>query len=632
MQFALTKHRIYVLLPILALTFLTYLPALSNGFTNWDDDKYILMNDAIKGLSAAHVRTHFTQFFEGNYHPLSLLSLSLDHAIGGLDPFVYHLINLVFHLVNTALVYYVVLLVSGRLPIAAVAALLFGIHPMHVESVAWIAERKDVLYAFFFLVSLVAYIHYVRTDKTRFFVWSVVLFLCSMLSKAMAVSLVVTLVALDVFLGRKLLSRKVLLEKVPFVLFALVLGWVAIVAQQSKGAVIEGFLLWHQRLLVACYGLVQYVWKLMLPLGLSPFYAYPAVREGLLPSTFWFYPVIVLVLAGLVVASFRYSRLAVFGAVFFAVNVALVLQWFPVGSALMADRYVYVASIGFFLIVGTVYDSLLGSRYPRLAGVALAVYTALLCVSTYRYTQIWKDDITLWNSVIAKRAVLGPAVLQPWHDAAVHETVRQSDRRFLEGGRNQPALCGGVPEPRRGKEGSQGLRRRDCGFQTGDCDQSDLRGRVREPRKYAGVIGSARRSDRHLQSGDRAWRRSRARERPSREERNRELRRRRPPGRLSRLATGERAWPSGRAGAHRGILQVALGALRRDTDKRERRPAEGLIRQPAQRACGLWRPATEAIRLSQQISAVSRSRAARRCYRSLARPAALLPSRTRRER
>jgi hypothetical protein len=389
---------------ILAVTALVYAPSLVNGFTNWDDDRYVLQNPAITSLAGPYLAAHFTRFLEGNYHPLTMISLSVDYAVGGLDPFVYHLTNLLLHLLNTVLAYGLVRLLIDSPAAAAACALLFGMHPLHVESVAWVAERKDVLYALFFLSSLISYVRYVKTQRMSYYWWALALFIGSLLSKAMAVSLSLTLFALDHFLSRRLTSRRVLQEKVPFLLLSLAFGLVAMAAQASQGAVVpEGYFAFHERLLIASRGLVQYVVKLFVPFDQTAFYAYPPMTDGALPAVYWLFPILVLLGTGAIAVLARRSRVVLFGCLFFLLNIGLVLQVFPVGSAMMAERYVYVSSLGLFLMIGDAYSRLLATRYGSMATLLLAGYAVFLGASTYRYVQVWQDDLTLWDAVIARQ-------------------------------------------------------------------------------------------------------------------------------------------------------------------------------------------------------------------------------------
>ena len=194
---------------VLVLTYIAFFPSIKNGFTNWDDNVYVAENSLITKLSGDHVKQIFNtaNSVSNNYHPLAILSLALDYKISGYNPKTYHITNLLFHLLNTALVFWFIFLLSGKkVHAATITALFFGIHPMHVESVAWISERKDVLYVFFFMAGLIAYYKYISIsgkNKVFLYVFVLLLFLLSVLSKAMAVVFPMVLLLIDYYKGRK---------------------------------------------------------------------------------------------------------------------------------------------------------------------------------------------------------------------------------------------------------------------------------------------------------------------------------------------------------------------------------------------------------------------------------------------
>ena len=164
----LTPNNRICLTFVLLATFIVLLPNLDNGWVNWDDHKYVLENPLIRSLAVENIAAIFTQReFMGNYHPLTLLSLAVDFSLFGLDARGYHATNLLLHLANTALVFWLFTLLGLRSAAAALVALLFGVHPMHLESVAWISARKDVLYGLFFLSGLIAYLNFLLRAESR---------------------------------------------------------------------------------------------------------------------------------------------------------------------------------------------------------------------------------------------------------------------------------------------------------------------------------------------------------------------------------------------------------------------------------------------------------------------------------
>lgn len=417
------------MLAILVVTVLAYLPALENGFTNWDDNSYVLENPLIRNLDWETCKALFVgpdKFFMGNFHPLTMLSLALDYQIAGFEPWIYHLTNLLLHLLSTALVFFLVHRMFSNVTLALIVAGLFGVHPIHVESVVWVSERKDVLYTTFYLAALLAYVRYLDEQRPRFYLLALFLFVSSLLAKGQAVALSVTLVAIDLFRERPLLDRKVILEKAPFFALSLGFGIVAIVAQQQSGAVAEGSTFdVSERLLFACYGFVQYLIKLLAPTDLAAIYPYPARIEGGLPLSFWFYPLPALaILAGFVLAV-RRSKPVAFALAFFIINIFLVLQLLPVGNAIMADRYAYVPSIGFFLLIALGYRFAVQHRASMQTplSVTLVVYLSVLAFGTHAQSQVWYSSITLWNDVITKY----PGAVSAWNNRGA---IRRKNKNF----------------------------------------------------------------------------------------------------------------------------------------------------------------------------------------------------------
>jgi tetratricopeptide (TPR) repeat protein len=400
---------------------IVHLRVLGNDFVNFDDVFYITRNPLIAALSPANLQSWFTGFYFGNYQPLTLLSLALDHRLAGPDPRVFHAVNLLLHALNTLLVFHLVRLLFARERgpwLAAATAALFAVHPLLVESVAWAAQRKDVLYALFYLGSLVAYVAFAQRPAgagRRLYVASVLLFALSLLSKAMAVSLVGVILAVDLYLRRlpRLSGRGIddpsrptmpayLREKLPYLILALAAGVTAVLAQRS--AAFLGSPELHtplQRAAIAGYGFAHYAAQLVLPLGLSAYHPYPAMGGGVPPGFLPHLAFVAAAAAGLVLALRRHPA-AAFAILFYGVNILPVLQWLPVGDFIVAERFAYLASIGVFLLLALGLREL-AVRRRRLRAPLIAAFIAylvLLGVLTDRRCGVWRDSVTLWNDVL----------------------------------------------------------------------------------------------------------------------------------------------------------------------------------------------------------------------------------------
>ncbi len=398
------RERLLAISLLLILTAAALSPVLFDGFTNWDDQIMITQNTKITSLSPDNLKLFFTAPHERLYHPLVLLSYAVDYKIAGMNPFIFHLTNLILHLLTTVLVFWFIYLLTGRTAVSFLAALLFGIHPMHVESVVWLSERKDVLYAFFFLGALVSYLKYKKTGRQVFSALTLVLFLLSLLSKPMALTLPFLLLLIDYFLDCKLDLKKAR-EKWPYYILFMIFTAVMIWAHYYSQAIepIPAFSIIN-KLGFVCYGIIFYIVKLFFPLKLSNYYPLPHDPQGLLPIAYYLAPAALLLLAAGVLFSLKYTRKIFFGGMFFLIVIAPVLQIMPVGIGVLADRYTYISYIGLFYILSSgivwVYDR--KPQFKALILVVLVLITGALCFLTFQRALIWKDGLSLWEDVIKK--------------------------------------------------------------------------------------------------------------------------------------------------------------------------------------------------------------------------------------
>ena len=389
---------------ILAITAIIYFPSLNNEFVNWDDDLYITDNVKVVHLNAESIKSFFTEAIAANYHPITMLSLAIDYQLVGQNPSWYRAVNILLHLLNTILVFYFAYVISGRKKeIGLITALLFAVHPMHVESVVWIAERKDVLYTFFFMISLIYYASYLELKEQKNLILAFVFFVLSVLSKPAAVVLPLVLLLLDYWYDRKF-EAKQMLEKVPFFILSLIIG-IATINIQADSAIgdLENHDFIH-RIAFASYGFVMYIIKVVFPFKLAALHPYPSVTNGL-PMLYMLMPLAALAILVGVFWSKKYTKVAVFGFLFFIINVILVLQFVSVGMAIMSERYTYVPYIGLFfaLAYGLYYLLNNETKIPRNAVLgALGVYVAILCLLSFDRTKVWQNTEKLWTDVIEK--------------------------------------------------------------------------------------------------------------------------------------------------------------------------------------------------------------------------------------
>jgi tetratricopeptide (TPR) repeat protein len=385
-------------------TFLIFSPTLGNDFTNWDDNLYVTNNPDITVFSAKNIAKVFSTIYVGNYQPLTLLSYMADFSISGLNAATFHLSNLLLHCANSILVF---LLIAAfvKNPLASLlGALLFALHPLRVESVAWIAERKDVLTAFFYFLSLLTYVYYVKTYKRFLFVISSIAMILSFLAKPMAVTIPVVMLLID-FLHRRPMHSRVIVEKIPVFILAILFAAITILTQHSAGAIREfPNLSIFQRICVPFYAIAFYCIKTFVPVKLCALY-YQAQQPT---ETFK----LILMLSPLfttmvVILSYvkRNNRALLFGLLFFVVSMLPVLQIIPIGGAIVADRYTYIASAGICFLAAAAGSWIF--KAEKVYGKTILIVGAASLVAVYGYIAynhcgIWKNSLTLWNDVIDK--------------------------------------------------------------------------------------------------------------------------------------------------------------------------------------------------------------------------------------
>lgn len=331
------------------LTLISFFPALSNDFIDFDDPAFLTENPLVKDFSWSNTVKIFKQIPIVIYVPLTILSFNLEYTFFGLNPFVYHLNNLILHILNSCLILCILYRLSGRdLFVSFCAALLFGIHPLRVESVAWVAERKDVLYGFFYLLSLLCYLYHLLSKKIGvFYLLSVLCFILALLSKPMAVTIVPALFLIDFMMNRSWKEKKVYFDKGLYLFFTIIFLIMTVMSQKRAGQYYGLIFPSLQTLMRASDIIVFYLTKLISPVDLCVLYDFshkPGYYLGNIPSI----PIIILLSGALIIIS-RKSKLITFGGLFFILHIAPLLHIVSMGSQIVSDHFTYVAAIGFFL-------------------------------------------------------------------------------------------------------------------------------------------------------------------------------------------------------------------------------------------------------------------------------------------
>ncbi len=400
----------FFLAGIFITTFIIYLKAIGyNLLLYWDDNFYITANDHIKDLNWTTVKLIFSNFYASNYQPLVMLFYAVEYKLGSGQAQIFHFINILFHLLNTYLVFVLVKKIAPKnVFVALITAAFFAVHPMHVESVAWVSERKDVMYSFFFLLGLVSYVKYLDQKTYKRLIITLIFFVLSCLSKSAAVVFPMVMLLIDYYLSRKI-DRKMIFEKIPFFLVSLVFGFVALYSQKSSG-VLEDWapkMSFIEHMSVIAFSFCSYIFKAFIPINLSAIYPYPMEIGHTLPVLYYLSLLFVIIILFFVGFSYRWGKDILFGFLFFIITIILVLQFLPVGSAIMADRYTYIPYIGLFIIVGKVFDYFYSKAKNRQAfrkyslAFLLFLFFIFSAVSFVRVS-VWKNDETLFSDAINK--------------------------------------------------------------------------------------------------------------------------------------------------------------------------------------------------------------------------------------
>lgn len=400
------KYQYYLSL-VVALTFVVFFPTLQNGWTNLDDTIYITENPLIRNLSWDHIKRIFSTYqVNGSYNPLVLISWAIDYQFAGLSPEFYHANNLFFHIVVTILVYFFITKLSKNKVIALFTSLLFGIHPMHVEAVAWITARKDLLYAVFFMAGLISYLYYVekkvKRDKILFITCCFLFFLMALLSKAVAVTFPVVLLLID-YLKQRSNVKEVLFEKVPFLVLSLFFIYHSIQAQERGGALqFREFYSVLDSLSVGFYGYLVYLLKFFIPYKLSALHPYPTPSGTPNPYYFWFAAIPILLIVLFCIYKFKKYRNVVFGLGFFFITLVPVIQVLSFAVSVTADRFTYIPYLGLcFAFVKIVYSVV--QQQPQCTVISIvisSIYIVVMGRVAFSYTKVWKNSETVWTRII----------------------------------------------------------------------------------------------------------------------------------------------------------------------------------------------------------------------------------------
>ena len=388
---------------LLLATFLLYGPVRHHNFLALDDAPYVTRNAHVNsGLTSKNAVWAFTAFYEANWHPVTWLSHMTDCQLFGLQPGSHHLVNVALHAANVLLLFWLLLQATGAPWRSFMVAALFAVHPLNVETVAWVAQRKSLLCTFFCLITIALYGWYARRPDWQRYLAVVAAFALALLSKPMAVSLPIVLLLLDYWplqryqeLPFRSKWLRLSVEKLPLALMSVASSAVTMAAQRAGGAVADADALpLSTRLGNAVISYAAYIQKTVLPANLSVFYPYP---QQALPWADVAAAAFILMTITAAALYFRRYRYFVMGWFFYVATLVPVIGIVQVGRQAMADRYAYVPCIGLFiLIVWGLSDIISATRLPRLVpAIASACVIVALATATTRYLQYWQNGVAL---------------------------------------------------------------------------------------------------------------------------------------------------------------------------------------------------------------------------------------------
>jgi tetratricopeptide (TPR) repeat protein len=401
---------------IALITIAAFLPALFNGFVSWDDEKNFLVNPNYRGLGLHQLSWMWTTFHMGHYVPLSWMTLGMDYVLWEMRPAGYHLTSVLIHALDAVILYFLarrLFVLSGisaddegalTLP-AAFAAILFAIHPLRVESVVWVTERRDVLSLMFYLLTIIAYLraHSAEGRRRQWYWASVALCLCALLSKATAMTLPAVLFVLDIYPLKRLpavdgwwsvSARRVYAELLPFCALSAASLVLSIVALHPAAQLTPG-----DKLAVSAYSLGFYVFKTLVPLRLSPLYEMPQHIHTYSPAFVASYVLCVALTGFAWTNRRRWPWFTIAWVIFVAISLPM-LGVVQNGPQIAADRYTYHAAPALAILAGAGFIRLRRAVQPMVARALAIIAVTGLSALTWNQAKVWRSSETLWAQVV----------------------------------------------------------------------------------------------------------------------------------------------------------------------------------------------------------------------------------------
>ncbi|RLA91521.1 MAG: hypothetical protein DRG20_01185, partial [Deltaproteobacteria bacterium] len=389
-----TSH-LFIAFLLFLVTFVTFLNSINNQFINIDDYRYVVHNPLIREIDVTSLKRIFSHFWFSDYLPLNLISFSIDYHFWQLNPKGYHITNIILHIINVILVYLFFFVLTKNKRVSIFTALFFGLHPVQVESVAWISERKTLLFFFFGFLSLITYLK----GKKPFYIFSLFFFLCSLLSKSHAVIIPFLLVLIDIFQDK--IERKKILEKIPYFIFTIIFSIITILSQARVGGIKEPFGgSFTSHLFTMAKAFLLYFRNIFFPFYLNNYYNIHPVTNFFSISAIFSLIFIILILF-ITILSFKRNKKIFFSLSWFFIALLPVSNIIPI-SIVMADRYLYLPIIGIAFLLANLLFNQEKEKISLFIYIFVSVIIVTLIGLTVQRNKVWHDSISLWQDSLKK--------------------------------------------------------------------------------------------------------------------------------------------------------------------------------------------------------------------------------------
>ena len=393
---------------IFIISIIVFSNSITEIFIALDDQVYINDNPFIKLISWQNIKSIFSTFYNANYHPFTTLLYAVEYKLFGLDASSYHITSLIIHCVNSCLIYILIEKIFQQKGFALFGSLIFAIHPMHVESVVWISEQKDVLYSLFYFAGLISYVNYIKDKKRGDLYLTFFFFLFSLLSKSAAVTFPLILVLCD-FYFKRVWNWKIILEKVPFFILSIIFGIVAILSQNDAGAISDVTMVpytYLQRIFIVSFAMVYYIFKFIFPVDLCVLHYAPKI----IPFYYYLCPLLIVLIGWITWRSKPLKSSLIFGLLFYLFSIILVIQIVPLGFVIVSERYSYIPYFGLIFILGSLYNSIrdgkipISSRIRKYQDYFIAITILIFSFLSFQYIKKWKSSVSLFTDIAVKNS------------------------------------------------------------------------------------------------------------------------------------------------------------------------------------------------------------------------------------